>query len=127
MILKEENITLKNEISCLQSKIATFKSTSNVYNLLLSKGTINEAQNRLVKSKNIIIFNNKELPNKAAIISISVSNSLLTDLALNLTIVQVKRIGKYRPGRPVFLLEFKNADDARSLLKCKSKLRSSER
>lgn len=93
----------------------------------MSEEVINETQNRLVKSKNVIVFNIVELPNETVNTSLTVAKEMLSDLALNLDIIQTKRIGKARPsGRPL-LLVFNNAIESRLLLKNKSKLRSFER
>lgn len=122
--LRDENSILKKEISGLHNEIAKFDPTSIENNSLSSDEIINEAQNRLVKSKNVIVFNVLEQPNETEITSLSIANNMLTDLALKLNIIQAKRIGKTRSGGRPLLIEFNNAADSRSLLKSKSKLRS---
>lgn len=122
--LRDENQNLKKEINSLHNKIENLESTSNTNNSLSSDEVIYEAQNRLIKSKNVIVFNIAELPGETEATSLSIANNMLSDLALNINITQAKRIGKACPdGRPL-LLEFNNTADSRSLLKCKSKLRS---
>jgi len=94
---------------------------------LSSDEVINEAQNRLVKSKNIIIFNILELPNESDNTSLSVAKELLSDLALDLVIIQATRIGNARSGGRPLLLKFNNANEPRLLLRNKSNLRSLEK
>jgi len=126
-ILRDENATLKDEISSLHSKITILESTSNVNCTLSSDEVINEAQNRLVKSKNIMVFNILELPNESDNTSLSVAKKLLLDLALDFDIIQAKRIGNARSGGRPLLLKFKDANESRLLLRNKSKLRSLEK
>lgn len=126
-ILRDENATLKNEISSLHNKITILESTSNVNCTLSSDQVINEAHNRLVKSKNIMVFNILELPNESDNTSLSVAKELLSDLALKLDIIQAKRIGNARSGGRPLLLKFNDANESRLLLRNKSKLRSLEK
>lgn len=126
-ILRDENATLKDEISSLHNKITILESTSNVNCTLSSDEVINEAQNRLVKSKNIMVFNILELPNESDNTSLSVAKELLLDLALDLDIIQAKRIGNARSGGRPLLLKFNDANESRLLLRNKSKLRSLEK
>lgn len=126
-ILRDENVALKNKISSLDNKITFLESTSNVNCTLSSDEVINEAQNRLVKSKNIIVFNVLELPNESDNTSLSVAKELLSDIALDLDIIQAKRIGNARSGGRPLLLKFNDANESRLLLRNKSKLRSLEK
>jgi len=126
-ILRDENATLKNEISSLHNKITILESTSNVNCTLSSDQVINEAHNRLVKSKNIMVFNILELPNESDNTSLSVAKELLSDLALKLDIIQAKRIGNARSGGRPLLLKFNDANESRLLLRNKSNLRSLEK
>lgn len=112
-ILRDENATLKDKISNLHNKITILESTSNVNCTLSSDEVINEAQNRLVKSKNIMVFNIFELPNESNNTSLSVAKELLSDLSLDLDIIQAKRIGNARSGRRPLLLKFNDANESR--------------
>jgi len=125
--LKEENATLKNEINSLHSKITILESSSNVNSILSTEEIIYETQNRLVKSKNIIAFNILELPNESDNTSLSVAKGLLSDLALDIDVIQAKRFGNARSGGRPLLLKFNNANEPRILLRHKSKLRSLEK
>lgn len=125
--LREENAILKNELSNLHSKITILESSSNVNCTLSSEEVINEAQNRLVKSKNIIVFNILELPNESDNTSLSVAKEFMSDIALDLDIVQAKRIGNARSGGRPLLLKFNDANEPRLLLRNKSKLHSLEK
>jgi len=123
-ILRDENATLKDEISSLHNKITILESTSNVNCTLSSDEVINEAQNRLVKSKNIMVFN---ILNESDNTSLSVAKELLSDLALDFDIIQAKRIGNARFGGRPLLLKFNDANESRLLLRNKSKLHSLEK
>jgi ABC-type siderophore export system fused ATPase/permease subunit len=102
--LREENATLKNEISNLHSKIKILELSSNVNSKLLSEEVINEAQNKLAKSKNIMVFNILESPNESDNISLSVAKGLLSNLAHDFDNIQAKRIGNARPnGQPLLI------------------------
>jgi chromosome segregation ATPase len=96
--LRKENATLKNELSSLHSKITILESSSNVNCTLPSEEVINEAQDRLVKSKNIIVFNILELPNESDNTSLTVAKDLMSDIVLGLNIVRAKRIDIGRSG-----------------------------
>jgi len=59
---------------------------------LSSEETILKAQYRLLKCKNIIIFNKVELPNEVNNYALVNENELLADLNLNIIIIHAKRL-----------------------------------
>lgn len=125
--LRDENVILKEEINNMRSKITTIETNTILSNNLSADEVIFEAQNRIIKSNNVIIFNLSELPNESSDGSLSIAREMISDLALNLNIIHAKRIGKTRVnGRPL-LIEFNNSLSATSLLKSKTKLRSFDR
>lgn len=125
--LREENIVLKDDISNLRSKIIMLETNFNPDNKLSSDEVITEIQNRMDKSNNVIIFNLSEKPSENANNTLSIVRDMLSDLDLNLNIVQARRIGKtHSVGRPL-VIEFGTASNAKTLLKHKSKLRSIEK
>jgi len=71
-----------------------------------------------------MVFNILELPNESDNTSLSIAKELLSDLALDLDIIQAKPIGNARSGGRPLLLKFNNANEPRLLLRNKSKLRS---
>lgn len=76
-----------------------------------------EAQNRVVKSKNV---NTIGLPNKTIDTSLAIANDILADLGFKLNIMQTKRVGKVRPdGWCPWLIELINAIDAVTLIESK--------
>lgn len=53
---RDENVVLKDEISNLRRDIATFETKYGPSNMLSPDEVINEAQSRLVKSDNVIVY-----------------------------------------------------------------------
>jgi len=120
--LREENV-LKD----LLSKITMLETNYNPDSKISSDEVMIEAQNRVVKSYNVIIFNLPEKRNETADITLSIVRDVLSDLDLNLNIVQAKHIGKTHSfGRPL-VIEFGNVSNVKTLLIYKSNLRSIEK
>lgn len=126
-ILRDENAVMREELGKLRNKVTQFESNPNINNMYSPEELIIETQNRLDKSNNVIILNVAELPDESIDMSTSIAKDMLTDLNLDLNIVQAKRLGKTRPnGRPL-LIKFENGLSVRTILKCKSKLRSMDK
>jgi len=83
-----------------------------------------EVPSRIETNNNVIILSFPELPEESEDRTLSIIEDMLSDLTLDLQIVQTNRVGQtWSTGRPI-LVKFENALNVKSFLKCKSKLRS---
>ncbi|XP_050536307.1 uncharacterized protein LOC126902750 [Daktulosphaira vitifoliae] len=125
-MLWEENKALKIDINLLREKISLLESTNSpIFNPISSEEIITEAQNRVLKQKNVIFYNIIETPNETLESSCKIVSDLIKDISLDLKVNSVKRLGKphYNRIRPI-LVECDSIANVSKLLKNKSKLRA---
>lgn len=116
--LKNENESLKNDVNVLRVRVQTLESGN-----LQKIDLVNEATDRLSRSRNLLFFN---IPEDSQVNDTMAVNSIISAMDLKLSVANVNRIGnsssKNRPLRVVF----SDISDVSSLLKSKVKLRKAD-
>lgn len=119
--LKTNYDIMKTEVSNLRQQIDLL--TNN--NTVLSFEAVREAQVRLRKSRNIIIFNVPDNNESIDETNKSTSN-IINYMVPNVPIIKTTRLGINRNKPRPILVELENNDAVLSILKAKSKLRQSD-
>ena len=119
--LKTNYDIIKTEVSNLRQQIDLL--THN--NTALSFEAVHEAQVRLRKSRNIIIFNVPDNNESIDETNKSTSN-IINYMVPNVPIIKTTRLGINRNKPRPILVELENNDAVLSILKAKSKLRQSD-
>lgn len=123
--LLSENKILKDELNNLRDRISLLESTKSSINIDMSSSeVIREAQLRISKSKNVVIFNMEESPNETNDISKALASDLISHLNLDLNIILAKRLGKAQSNKRPLLVQFGNESEAFTLIKNKLKLQN---
>lgn len=126
--LKQDNLTLKNELIHVHKKLALIENTSTSPSQHNTLDFLTELKDRISREKNIILFNVPDSEYEVESVSLATGCDLLKDLSLsNINIIRAKRIGKFglRP-RPI-LLELESQSNVFEVFKSKFKLRSINR
>ncbi|CAI6377184.1 unnamed protein product [Macrosiphum euphorbiae] len=119
--LKTNYDIMKTEVSNLRQQIDLL--TNN--NTALSFEAVHEAQVRLRKSRNVIIFNVPDNNESIDETNKSTSN-IINYMVPNVPIIKTTRLGINRNKPRPILVELENNDAVLSILKAKSKLRQSD-
>lgn len=120
--VKKDNEGLSSEIQLLRSRVIQLEHSQS-HNV----DVIQESHDRLLKEKNLIIFNVPDSDTEASSVTTSLVNEIFKDLPNPVSVSNAKRLGKpsNRP-RPI-LIQFNSHSEVHSILRIKSKLRSSTR
>lgn len=119
--------TLKSNFNSLEKEVTILRKQINLFpknEPLLPYNAIQEAQMRIKKSRNILIFNVPECKTSPDDTKTIVTN-ILNDIVPNVPVIKTKRLASSSNKPRPILLELENNDTVRLILKAKSKLRQS--
>lgn len=123
--LKDENVSLKNEIGSLHKRIEVFESKSNNTLSDVPFDLLRESEDRKTRANNILIFNLPENKDESIDSITSKTEELFSALHLPITPVKISRIGKIKINskpRPL-KIELNNSAEVHRVLKSKIQLR----
>ncbi|XP_050531542.1 uncharacterized protein LOC126900110 [Daktulosphaira vitifoliae] len=122
--LRKENNELKSQIDTLQLRINSLETS------MCNNGTnpdmkflVHEVQERITKSKNILIFNAAEEPNNSELSPAKLTEIIFKKIDLNIPIVHAIRLGKNSEKPRPIMVKLGSKSEVLSVLKAKRKLR----
>lgn len=124
--VKKENENLTSELQLLRQRISNLEQ-SNSSIPLPDFDIVKESHDRLSKENNLIIFNVSDNISEETSDTINLTNEIFQELSSPILVSRAKRIGT--PGnrpRPI-LIQLNSRYDVFSILRIKSKIRSSTR
>jgi hypothetical protein len=116
--LQKENNLLKSELNYLRDgvKLINFVDQNNI-------DLVNEVNERLSRSRNIIIFNSED----DIISDEAIVNDLIYNMKVNVPIAKIQRIGNLSSKNLPLRITFNDTSDVTTILKSKSKLRNTDK
>lgn len=121
--LREENKTLKTELDTLRKRVDSLDASTKVTTINPDFNIIHEVQERMEKSKNIIIFGVNEV-NDIDDDSPNTVKTIFNALSISTPIIHATRIGKKNEKPRPILVNLANKREVLSILKAKRKLRT---